>query len=93
MSRIAAEVSDLAWGHKYFSLLYPEKLDDFHNSDYQRFHLIKLLQVPPQDDGRYIAASCFVDLARVLTGFHSTTFSAHLDWEIHQCYTCEGAVV
>src|SRR5712692_2140607 len=27
----APDVSDLAWGHKYFHLLYPEKLDDFHS--------------------------------------------------------------
>ena len=44
-----ANVSNLAWGRKYFSLLYPDKLDDFHNSEYQRFHLIRLLQLPPQE--------------------------------------------
>ena len=66
MSRFAPNISDLAWGHKYFTLLYPEKLDDFHNPDYQRFHVIKLLQLPPQNDGRYSAASRFVALARVL---------------------------
>src|SRR5258706_339789 len=66
MDRLAPDVSNQAWGHKYFSLLYPEKLDDFHNPDYQRFHLIKLLQLPPQNQGRYIAASRFVALASVL---------------------------
>src|SRR5207237_8503166 len=66
MSRVAPDVSDLAWGHKYFSLLYPEKLDDFHNPDYQRFHLIKLLQLPPQGKGRYLAAGRFVALAKTL---------------------------
>src|SRR6266699_4856341 len=60
MNRVAPEVSNVSWGHKYFSLLYPEKLDDFHNPDYQRFHLIKLLQLPPQDGGRYMAAGRFV---------------------------------
>ena len=44
---VAPSVSDLAWGHKYFSLLSPERLDDYHNADYQRFHLVKMLQVPP----------------------------------------------
>ena len=66
MNQIAPDISDLAWGHKYFSLLYPDKLDDFHNDDYQRFHLIKLLQLPPDNGGRYSAASRFVALARVL---------------------------
>ncbi|HZG66636.1 MAG TPA: hypothetical protein VEZ12_07820 [Herpetosiphonaceae bacterium] len=56
MDRVAPDVSNLAWGHKYFSLLYPELLDDYHNPDYQRFHLIKLLQIPPSGNGRYIKA-------------------------------------
>ena len=43
MNHVAPAVSDMAWGHKYFSLLYPEKLDPFHNPEFQRFHLIKLL--------------------------------------------------
>ena len=36
------DISGLAWGHKYFSLLFPAKLDDYHNQSYQRFNLIKL---------------------------------------------------
>ena len=66
MNHVAPDVSDLAWGHKYFSLLYPEKLDDFHNPDFQRFHLIKLLQLPPQGEGRYIAGGRFVAIANTL---------------------------
>jgi 5-methylcytosine-specific restriction enzyme B len=66
MNHAAPDVSDLAWGHKYFHLLFPEKLDDFHNPDYQRFHLIKLLQLPPQGEGRYIAGSRFVAIANEL---------------------------
>ena len=60
------DVSDTAWGHKYFSLLYHEKLDDYHNPDYQRFHLIKLLQLPPEGKGRYIAAGRFVAISQEL---------------------------
>ncbi len=59
MDRVVPDISDSSWGHKYFSLLYPEKLDDFHNPDFQRFHLIKLLQLPPQGEGRYIAGGRF----------------------------------
>src|SRR5260221_13592578 len=66
MNRVAPDESNLPWGHKYFSLLYPEKLDDFHNPDYQRFHLIKLLQLPPQGEGRYIAGGRFVAIANIL---------------------------
>jgi 5-methylcytosine-specific restriction enzyme B len=66
MQRVAPNVADTSWGHKYFSLLSPDKLDDFHNPEYARFHLIKMLQVPPQPDGRYIAAGRFVVIARRL---------------------------
>jgi 5-methylcytosine-specific restriction enzyme B len=66
MMRVAPTVSNLGWGHKYFSLSYPEKLDDFHNVDYQRFHLIRLLQLPQQNWGRYIAGGRFVAIAGTL---------------------------
>ena len=62
----APEVADSAWGHKYWSLLFPEKLEDIHNPFYQRFHLVKLLQLPPTQEGRYVSAGRFVALARAL---------------------------
>ena len=66
MNRVAPDVSTKAWGHKYFSMLYPDKLDDYHVEDYQRFHLIRLLQVPPEGEGRYLAAGHYVAIAREL---------------------------
>jgi 5-methylcytosine-specific restriction protein B len=39
MDADAPEVSNSAWGHKYFSLMYPDKLDDFHAEEFQRFHI------------------------------------------------------
>jgi 5-methylcytosine-specific restriction protein B len=66
LDRIAPSLSNLAWGHKYFSLLAPEKLDDYHNSDYQRFYLIKMLQVPPEGDGRYLCGGRYVAAAHEL---------------------------
>jgi len=66
LSTEAPDVADTAWGHKYFHLLFPEKLDDFHAPSYQRFHLIKMLQAPPEGDGRYIPAGRYVSLAREL---------------------------
>lgn len=64
MDEVAPDVSNLAWGHKYFSLIYPEKLDDFHSPDWQRFHILKLLQLPPEGNGRYICAGRFVAAAK-----------------------------
>jgi 5-methylcytosine-specific restriction enzyme B len=63
MDELAPDVSRLAWGHKYFSLMFPAKLDDYHSPIYQRFHLLKLLQMPPEGDGRYICAGRFVAAA------------------------------
>ena len=57
---VAPDVSNLGWGHKYFSLL-PDKLDDYHSPDLQRFHLLKMLQLPPESDGRYVCAGRFVE--------------------------------
>ena len=66
MDSRAPYVSSTAWGHKYFSLLFPDKLDDYHVEEYQRFHLVKLLERPPEDRGRYVAAGMFMRLAREL---------------------------
>ncbi len=66
LDRLAPDVSNTAWGHKYFSLLCPDKLDDYHNLTYQRFHLIKLLQIPPSVDGRFVCAGRFMAIAAEL---------------------------
>jgi 5-methylcytosine-specific restriction enzyme B len=63
LTHVAPDIGGLAWAHKYFSLLFPEKLDDYHNQSWQRFNLIKLLQLPPQQDGLYVCAGRFVQLA------------------------------
>jgi 5-methylcytosine-specific restriction protein B len=78
MDSKAPDVSDLAWGHKYFSLLFAEKLDDYHNADLQRFHLVKLLQLPPDKRGRYVLAGWYVDLARQL-GLHMNQLTSVLN--------------
>lgn len=68
MDDVAPDVSSVAWGHKYFSLLFPGKLDDYHVAQYQRFHLVRLLQpdIPRADAGRYITAGRYVALAAEL---------------------------
>ena len=62
----APDVSNLAWGHKYLSMIFPDTLDDYHNADYQRFHLVKMLQVPPEGVGRYLCAGRYVAAAHDL---------------------------
>ena len=78
MDELAPDVSRLAWGHKYFSLLFPDKLDDYHSPDYQRFHLLKLLQLPPEGDGRYICAGRFVAAANEV-GLNMNHFTSTLN--------------
>lgn len=60
------EISNTAWGHKYFSMLYPDKLDDFHAPNYQRFYLYKLLQDFSDPDGRYVLAYYYIAIANQL---------------------------
>jgi len=62
----APDICGLAWAHKYWSLLFPEKLDDYHNERWQRYHLVRMLEEPPPQDGLYVCAGRFVRLAAEL---------------------------
>jgi len=44
MDQEAPNVSNLSWGHKYFCLLFPDKLDDFHNAHMQSHETCSELQ-------------------------------------------------
>ncbi len=63
LDEVAPDVCRRSWGHKYLSLLFPDKLDDFHSEPYQRHNLIKLLQLPPAQAGLYVSAGRFVNIA------------------------------
>ncbi len=86
MDTEAPDVSRLAWGHKYFSLLFPDKLDDYHAEKHQRFHLIKVLQVPPEGEGRYLCAGRFVAIGHELQMplNHLTSVLNRLDGNPHK---------
>ena len=60
----APNLAEAAWGHKYFSVMYPELVDDYHAVAYQNFYLIKLLRMPR--GSRYRNAELFVSFARQL---------------------------
>ena len=66
LKQVAPDVQDSSWGHKYLSLIHPDKLDGFHALSYQRWHLVKLLQVPSSEEGRYVNASRVVALGHAL---------------------------
>lgn len=60
------EISRLGWVHKYFSLLFPEKLFDYHSASYGRYHIIKLLQIPSPIGGQYAYAYPLLQTAKAL---------------------------
>jgi 5-methylcytosine-specific restriction protein B len=71
MEKAAPKLSGDAWAHKYWFLTYPDRIDDFHSPRYQRFHLFKLLQMPPDQAGildgnapRFVCAGRFIAAAR-----------------------------
>jgi 5-methylcytosine-specific restriction protein B len=90
MDSVAPDVSNSTWGHKYFSLMYPDKLDDFHAEEFQRFHIRKMLQVPPNREGRYAAAGRYVSVAGELeipinhltTTLHRTEGRPYKVWRV-----------
>jgi 5-methylcytosine-specific restriction enzyme B len=85
---VAPSLANTAWGHKYFSLLFPELLDDYHVLDYQEYHLLKLLRAPLV--GRYENAREFLKVARemgwpvnTLTSvLNATNGSPHQYWRV-----------
>jgi 5-methylcytosine-specific restriction protein B len=84
MERAAPGLAGTAWAHKYWFLLYSDRLVDFHVPQYQRFHLIKLRQLPPDRAGivvgnapRFICAGRYISIARAL-GVHVSTLSRSL---------------
>jgi 5-methylcytosine-specific restriction protein B len=79
LDEFAPDVSRLAWGHKYFSLMFPDKLDEYHRPALQRNHLLKLLQLPPEGDGRYICAGRFITIASEV-GLCMNHFSSTLNF-------------
>jgi len=93
MDTLAPDVNDSSWAHKYFSLLFPDKLDDYHVQYLQRFHLIKMLQLPPADEGRYLMAGRYVAISQEL-GITLNTLAAVLnvlDLPVHR-YWRAGSV-
>ncbi len=96
MEQAAPELSDDGWAHKYWLLIHPERLDDFHSPRYQRFHLLKLLQMPPDRVGildggapRFTCAGRFVSAARefgvpvtALTGVLNRRNAFHRYWRV-----------
>jgi 5-methylcytosine-specific restriction enzyme B len=73
MVSAAPSLAGAGWAHKYWFLISPDRIDDYHSPRYQRFHLLKLLQMPPDKVGildlwapRFNCAGRFISAARQL---------------------------
>jgi len=80
IDRELGSFGNLGWVHKYYHMLYPEKIDDFHSVDWQNFYLIKLQEKPTKPDGRYALAGQYIRLARqakMSINHFTTTLTTH----------------
>ncbi len=66
LDRVAPDVADSSWGHKYFSMFASDRLDDYHSANHQRHHLLRLGILTPAGEGRYLMAGRYVLLAAEL---------------------------
>lgn len=90
MRDAAPTLATSSWAHKYWFLVHPDHLEPFHSPERQRFHLLKLLQLPPDGAGvvsrgspsRFVCAARFLDLARTLDT--SMTILGKLLGELHR---------
>lgn len=64
MERVAPDLVDVSWAHKYFSLIVPAVIGSVHDLNHQRYLLIKLLRTP--GGGRYHNAGLFLEVAAAL---------------------------
>lgn len=66
MKRVGGEIQHKAFAHKYFALLYPEVLDDFHAIKFQQHQFMSLGIKDGLNLDRYESAYYFKELCREL---------------------------
>ncbi|CAG9238171.1 AAA family ATPase [Paraburkholderia tropica] len=73
MRAAAPTLCGAVWAHKYWFLNFPDKIDGYHSPRVQRYHLLKLLQLPADNIGLrnndaslFVCAGQFVQIARAL---------------------------
>lgn len=59
-------LADTAWVHKYYHMMFPNRVDDFHKLEFQQLYLIKLFEKPIQTNGRYVLTGHYIRMAREL---------------------------
>ena len=66
LDEILDQYSNYAWIHKYYHLLFPDKIDDFHSEKFQKFYLRKLKIKFKEKNGLYYLSNKFVSEAKRL---------------------------
>ncbi|MCA9040708.1 MAG: AAA family ATPase [Planctomycetaceae bacterium] len=64
MDEQAPDIAHLSWAHKYFSMIHPHKIDDYHSLEWEHYILLRLQQLPPEGSGRFLSAGRFVTAAK-----------------------------
>jgi 5-methylcytosine-specific restriction protein B len=72
---------NLGWVHKYYHMLYPEKIGDYHSIDWQVFYLIKMQEKPIKSDGRYALDGQYMRAAKKVN-----MIIIHFIAALAQCY-------
>lgn len=57
-------LGNLGWVHKYFHMLFPDKIDDYHSVEWQKFYLIKMQKKPLSFEGRYVLGGQVIQQAK-----------------------------
>lgn len=58
--------SNTSWLHKYYHMIFPERIDTFYSNRFQKFYIIKLRQVPSDSEKRYVLTGHYTRLAKQL---------------------------
>jgi 5-methylcytosine-specific restriction protein B len=66
LERVAPALCHRAWVHKYYHMLRPDLLDDYHIPKLQRAHLERLGLEIPVREGRYVCGHRYAQVAREL---------------------------
>ncbi|MFV8829533.1 AAA family ATPase [Alkalihalobacterium sp. APHAB7] len=63
-AQLEFNMGKLGWVHKYYHMIFPERIDDFHNADWQKNALIKIHVKPNEQGGLYSWAGQIMAIAR-----------------------------
>lgn len=66
LEAVAPDLVNRAWVHKYYHMLRPDLLDDYHVPQLQRSHLVRMGLIVPERDGRYVCGHRYAQVAREL---------------------------